>query len=60
MDMKWLDNLISVFACGETGVCPYCGSPDTDHGFTVIKKTHAWDMGLFGAIPVKGGFISQE
>ena len=38
MDMKWLDNLITVFACGETGVCPYCGSPDADHGFTVIKK----------------------
>ncbi|MDO5547947.1 MAG: hypothetical protein Q4F79_05605 [Eubacteriales bacterium] len=36
--MKWIDNMTSAIERGENGVCPYCGSSDTEHGFTVINK----------------------
>ncbi len=31
--MKWLDNLESVANYKKSGICPFCGSADTDYSF---------------------------
>lgn len=38
MSEKWLNNIINLSSTGNVGVCPYCGSDDTDYKYTLTDK----------------------
>jgi len=40
--MRWTDNLKSIFTDNITGLCPKCGSNDTQHEYTVVEKPHGF------------------
>ena len=42
---KWLSNVISVFQNKSAGICPICGSKETDYGFTVIDQNTCMGYG---------------
>ncbi|MBQ8514638.1 MAG: hypothetical protein IJ496_04510 [Ruminococcus sp.] len=34
--MKWLKNIESIVLNGSSGICPYCGSNDTEYAATIV------------------------
>ncbi len=40
---KWMSNLENIASLKEVGTCPYCGSDDTDYGYTLVNELS--DMG---------------
>lgn len=45
--MKWIENITRLFEFGETGICPFCNSDDTDYRMKIVD--HKTKMG-FGDI----------
>ncbi len=36
--MKWVKNLISIGNANDSGLCPYCGSKNTDCCFSIVDE----------------------
>lgn len=43
--MRWADNIISALNTGNAGVCPYCGSANTDFNLEVIIEEEKLGFG---------------
>ena len=55
-EVKWLENLKSVLAYGEAGICPICGSNDTDYTLKIIDEKTSMGYGVIWCNNCYNGF----
>ena len=54
--MKWIKNLENLSKNGNVGMCPFCGSSDTDASFSVMDKKSNMGYGVIWCNKCKHAF----